>query len=79
MASVSYSLPLGAEATSDGAAYMEDAITLGTSAPGVAGTVEMRVELATTNPTRKDVVRALYAFIRRIEGSRFGPSDFGSV
>lgn len=78
MASVSYQLQPGTEATSDGKGFFEDSVATGTAAPTTAGNVELRVDLVNT-PTREQVVQVLEAFIRRIEGARFGPSDFGSV
>lgn len=78
MASVSYQLQPGTEATSDGKGFMEDAIAVGTAAPTTGGDVELRVDLA-NSPTREQVVEVLKAFIRRIVGGRFGPTDFGSI
>lgn len=78
MASVSYQLKPGTEATSDGAGFFEDNIVTGTAAPTTAGDIELRIDLANT-PTREQVVRVLKAFIRRITGERFGSSDIGSI
>lgn len=78
MSAVSYALTFGEATGANGVGYNEDAITLGTSAPGATSTIELRVDL-TTAPTRKDICLAVYAFLRRIEGGRFGPSDFGTV
>lgn len=78
MASVSYQLQPGAEATSDGKGFFEDAIATGVAAPTTAGNVELRVDLANT-PTREQVVQVIEAFLRRIKGSRFGPSDFANI
>lgn len=76
MASVSFQLKPGLEATSDGAGFYEDAIQVGTAAPTTAGFIELRVDLANT-PTALDVRQVLIAFLRRIEGSRF--NDFGGI
>lgn len=78
MASVSYQLKPGTEATSDGLGFSEDAIAVGTAAPTTAGNVELRIDLANA-PTREQVLQVIEAFERRIEGSRFGPSDLGSI
>jgi hypothetical protein len=78
MASVSYQLKPGTEATSDGAGFFEDQIAVGTAAPTTGGDIELRIDLVNT-PTREQVVRVLKAFTRRIVGSRFGPADIGSV
>lgn len=77
MASVSYQLQPGTEATgANGVGFMEDAIAIGAAAPTTAGNVELRVDLANA-PTRKDICNVLYAFLRRIEGQRF--NDFGNI
>ncbi len=73
MASVSYQLKPGTDIS-----YSEDDIVAGTAAPTTAGDIELRVDLANT-PTRKQVVMVLEAFIRRIEGSRYGTADIKSV
>lgn len=78
MASISYQLKPGTEATSDGQGFAEDAIATGTAAPTTGGDIELRIDLANA-PTRKDVLQVLRAFMRRIEGSRFGPTDIGSI
>ncbi len=78
MASVSYQLQPGTEATSDGAGFSEDAIAVGTAAPTTAGNIELRIDLVNT-PTREQVLQVLEAFERRLEGSRFGPADIGSI
>lgn len=78
MASVSFQLTPGTEATSDGKGFFEDAIAVGTAAPTTAGAVELRIDLANT-PTREQVKEILRAFARRIIGSRFGPADFGNI
>lgn len=78
MASVSYQLKPGTEATSDGAGFMADNIATGTAAPTTGGDVELRIDLANT-PTREQVVQVLEAFIRRIQDGRYGPADFGNI
>lgn len=78
MASVSYQLTPGTEATSDGKGFYEDSIAVGTAAPTTAGSVELRIDLANT-PTREQVLQVIEAFERRIEGARFGPSDLASI
>ena len=78
MASVSYQLQPGAEATSDGKGFYADAVATGTAAPTTAGDVELRIDLANT-PTREQVVQVLEAFIRRIQDQRYGPNDFGNI
>ena len=78
MTSVSYQLTPGQEATSDGKGFFEDSIAVGTAAPTTGGAVELRVDLTNT-PTREQVVRVIEGFLRRIKGSRFGPSDFGNI
>jgi hypothetical protein len=76
MASVSYQLQPGTEAVSSGAGFFEDAIAIGAAAPTTAGDVELRIDLV-NNPTQKDVVQVLKAFIRRLEGERF--NDLGNI
>lgn len=76
MASFSYQLQPGTEATSDGKGFYEDAIAIGVAAPTTAGNVELRVDLV-NSPTQKDIVMVLKAFIRRIEGERF--NDTGGI
>ncbi len=78
MASLSYELKPGTEATSDGAGFFEDAITKSNAAPTTAGAVQLRIDLV-NSPTREQVLQVLEAFERRIEGMRFGASDFGSI
>ena len=78
MASVSYQLTPGKEATSDGQGFFEDAIAVGTAAPTTAGSVELRIDLANT-PTRQQIKEILRAFSRRLTGERFGSSDIGSI
>lgn len=78
MASVSYQLKPGNEATSDGQGFYADAIATGTAAPTTGGDVELRIDLANT-PTREQVVRVLQAFVRRIQDGRYGPADFGQI
>ena len=78
MTSVSYQLTPGQEATSDGKGFFEDSVAVGTAAPTTGGAVELRVDLANT-PAREQVVQVVEAFLRRIKGSRFGPTDFASI
>jgi hypothetical protein len=77
---VSYSLPQGAQATSDGKGYAEDAISVGTLSTNATSTVELRVDVSTvTTLTRREIDLILQAFRRRLIGDRFGASDFGMI
>lgn len=64
MASVSLELQPGIVST------FEDDIVIAAAAPTTAGTVQLRIDLVNT-PTRFEVLKALRAFRRRIEGERF--------
>jgi hypothetical protein len=68
MASISYSLDVGADQS-------PDAITVGTLAVSALD-IEVRVDLA-ANPTRDDVILALQAIIRKIEDQ--GAVQLGQV
>ena len=78
MASVSYQLTPGKEATSDGLGFFEDAIQVGAAAPTTGGAVELRIDLANA-PTRQQIKEILRAFSRRLVGERFGSSDIGNI
>lgn len=74
MANLSYSI---STATLEGHEGEPDKITKGTSAPG-AGDVEMRVNLADMK-SNMQIIRALQAFIRRLEDGRLGSNDTGLI
>ena len=78
---VSYSLPIGAQATgANGVGYQEDAITVGTLATSTTGVVELRVDTSTvTTMTRKDIEVVMEAFERRLQGALYGATDFGMI
>lgn len=72
MAAVSYSLPIG-----KGDDLGTDEITVGANAPAAVSTIEFRVDVTTTPTTRKEMIRALNAFARRLESQLY--SDFPNV
>ena len=78
---VSYSLPIGAQATgADGVGYQEDAITVDGLATNSTGVVELRVDVSTiTTMTRKDIEVIMEAFERRLQGALYGSKDFGMI
>lgn len=74
MANLSYDI---SSATLESHEIEPDEITTGTSAPG-AGDIEVRINLANFN-SNLQIIRALEAFIRRLEDGRYASVDTNLV